>query len=429
MSHARLSPSSAHRWMQCAGSVVLEKDFPNTSSTHADEGTAAHFLGSECLEQGKDATDFLNQHISIKSNGQAIWEQRPEVITSRIYTVDLEMAEYVQKYIDLVRSQAEGNQLLVEQRVDFSDFVGVPNSFGTGDAIIISDTEIQVHDLKYGRGVKVDAENNEQLRLYGLGALNVFGAFGDFETVRMVIHQPRLGHVSEEVLTVEDLYKFAAEAQYQALIIANLQEGLDCGDGAAIEEFEASLNPGEKQCHWCKAKASCPALTKKVIQTVAGEFEDLTAIDIAAHVKDETKKVPDLSNELLGKLYTAVPLIKSWVDAVSNEVSQKLNQGEQVPGYKLVQGRQGNRQWENPEEAEQVLKSMRLKTEQMYDLKLISPTAAEKLQKSDVIGPRQWTRVESLITRPEGKPTVVHESDKRQALNVNPLNDFETLTA
>lgn len=416
--HAKLSPSAAHRWMQCAGSMVLEKDMPNTSSAHADEGTAAHFLASECLEQGKDATDFLNRMIVI-SRGNAYWDIDTTPETRTGFTVDLEMAEYVQKYIDAVRSQAEGNQLLVEQRVDFSGFIGAENAFGTCDVLILTEDEIQVHDLKYGRGVKVDAVGNEQLSLYGLGALAEFSMFGDFKTVRKVIHQPRLNHVSEDVLTVEELYDFAAKAKAQVELIRMLEV-----DGALFKT-EEMLNPGEKQCHWCKAKATCPALAKEVMATVAGDFDDLSTADLESQIKASIAEVASHENTLLGKFFAAIPLIEGWIKAIQTEVNNKLHQGEQVPGFKLVSGRRGSRQWSNLEEAEQLLKSMRLKTEQMYDLKLISPTTAEKLQKAEVIGPRQWSRVEALITQPDGKPTIAPVSDKHPALEINPINDFE----
>lgn len=176
--HAKFSPSAAHRWTQCPGSLILEKGHKNTSSVQADEGTAAHFLASECLEQKRNATDFLNCFIVIK-NGNAIWEKE-ESETRTGFTVDLEFAEYVQKYIDAIRSQAEGNELLIEHRVDFSQYIDSENAFGTSDAIILAPKEIQVHDLKYGR-TKVDADGNEQLMLYALGALNDFGMFDDFE--------------------------------------------------------------------------------------------------------------------------------------------------------------------------------------------------------------------------------------------------------
>lgn len=419
MAHAKFSPSAAHRWLSCPGSMIMEKDIANTSSAHADEGTAAHFLASECLERDRNATDFLNCFIVIKK-GNAEWDQEAAETRSG-FMVDLEMAEFVQKYVDAVRSQAEGNELLVEQRVNFSSFIDAENAFGTGDAIIIGQTEIQIHDLKYGRGVKVDAEGNEQLKLYALGALSDFGMFGDFTHARLVIHQPRLGHVSESVVTIEDLYDFAHRAKSTVQMI----KAIDAG--TALFQEKDMLNPGEKQCHWCKAKATCPALTKAVIETVAGEFDDLSACDLEAELKQAAEDVPQHENQMLAKLYAALPLIESWSKAVAEAVSSKLHSGEQVPGYKLVQGRAGNRAWANAEDAEQVLKGMRLKVEDMYDLKLISPTNAEKLQKAGVIGPRQWSKVQDLIVRPDGKPTVAPESDKRPALDINPLNDFDTV--
>ncbi|MBI1450353.1 DUF2800 domain-containing protein [Acinetobacter sp. FL51] len=418
MSHAKFSPSAAHRWISCPGSLVMEKDLPNNSSVQADEGTAAHFLASECLEQNRNATDFLNCFIVIKK-GNASWDQEASETRSG-FIVDLEMAEYVQKYIDAIRSQADGNELLVEQRVDFSEFIGSENAFGTSDAIIICQNEIQVHDLKYGR-TKVDAQGNEQLRLYGLGALAQFGLFGDFKQVRLVIHQPRIGHVSEEVASVEELYEFAHRAKNTVQMI----KAIDLGQSLFNETD--MLNPGEKQCHWCKAKATCPALTKAVMTTIAGEFDDLSTCDLEVELKQAIESVPSQENETLGKLYASLPLIEQWSKAVSIAVTEKLHNGEKVLGFKLVQGRAGNRSWANAEEAEQVLKSMRLKVEEMYDLKLISPTNAEKLQKAGTIGPRQWTKVENLIVRPDGKPTVAPESDKRPALEINPLNDFETV--
>ncbi|WP_442892227.1 DUF2800 domain-containing protein [Acinetobacter sp. 102] len=146
-------------------------------------------------------------------------------------------------------------------------------------------------------------------------------------------------------------------------------------------------------------------------------------------IAQATEQVANHENTKLGQLYAAIPLLESWIKAIDSAVHQKLHAGEQVQGFKLVAGRQGSRTWADAEEAEKMLKSMRLKTEEMYDLKLISPTTAEKLKKAEVIGPRQWTKVEALITRADGKATVAPISDKRPALDVNPQNDFEDLTA
>lgn len=426
-SHAKLSPSSAHRWLNCAGSMILEKDFPDSSSEHAELGTAAHFLASECLEQGKDATDFLNRQIYLV-NGVAHWWERPETINiSTFYTVDLEMTENIQKYLDAVRSQSEGNQLLVEQRVSFGSRIGSDNAFGTADVIILTADEIQVHDLKYGRGVKVDATGNEQLNLYGLGALDEFGMFGDYKQIRKVIHQPRIGHYSEEVVTVAEIEEFEQKVKNGVAHIRALEIGLEDGDGGAIADFEGSFNPGEKQCQWCKAKAVCPALANHLMETMLGEFENLDEVDLQTAVPEATAQIVSYENDRLSKFYAAIPLFENWIKAVDAAVHEKLHAGEVVPGFKLVEGRKGSRKWSDDKEAEELFKSMRLKTEQMYDLKLISPTTAAKLQKESIIGPRQWSKVEALITQNDGKPTVAAESDKRPALDMTP--QFEDLTA
>ncbi|MCE6007471.1 DUF2800 domain-containing protein [Acinetobacter soli] len=426
-SHAKLSPSSAHRWLNCAGSMILEKDFPDSSSEHAELGAAAHFLASECLEQGKDATDFLNRQIYLV-NGVAHWWERPETINiSTFYTVDLEMTENIQKYLDAVRSQSEGNQLLVEQRVSFGSRIGSDNAFGTADVIILTADEIQVHDLKYGRGVKVDATGNEQLNLYGLGALEEFGMLGEYKQIRKVIHQPRIGHHSEEVVTIAELEEFEQKVKNGVAHIRALEIGLEDGDGGAIADFEGSFNPGEKQCQWCKAKAVCPALANHLMETMLGEFENLDEVDLQTAVPEATAQIVSYENDRLSKFYAAIPLFENWIKAVDAAVHEKLHAGEVVPGFKLVEGRKGSRKWSDDKEAEELFKSMRLKTEQMYDLKVISPTTAAKLQKENIIGPRQWSKVEALITQNDGKPTVAAESDKRPALDMTP--QFEDLTA
>ncbi len=416
-SHAKLSPSSAHRWIPCPGSVILEKGIPDSSSEHAELGTAAHFLASECLEQNADAKVYIGEFIVIKQ-GNAQWNKN-DPSTRTGYEVDSEMAEYVQTYLDAVRTQAQGNQLLVEQRVDFSAYLQTENAYGTSDAIVLTDTEIQVHDLKYGKGVQVYAEGNQQLQLYALGALNEFGILGDFTQVRMVIHMPRLGYSSEAVLTITELEEFANQARAAVDRIQALELGADA---------HPHTNPGDKQCQWCKAKATCPALQKHVLETIIGDFEDLTQLDLDLDIVAATTGVSSLDNERLAQAYAALPLLKQWMDAVDSQVHQKLHGGEEVPGFKLVEGRKGSRKWQDDEQAEQLLKSMRLKTEQMYDLKLISPTTAEKLSKGEIIGPRQWTKVQALIVQSDGKPTVVPASDKRPAIVINPVDDFEDLT-
>lgn len=380
MAHSLLGPSAAHRWMRCPGSVALTKDLPDESSPHAEEGTRAHEMAARLL----DATD-----------------------TSR-RTVDAEMYEHVCAYVDYVKREAEGHQLLVEQRVDYSDVIGVPNSFGTADCIILAGDTMKIIDLKYGMGVRVDAEQNEQLQLYALGALETFGIVGGFRKAKLVIVQPRLNHIAEWEVSVEDLRRFGEVAAVSAQ-----------GALYAIERStDGRLNPGEKQCRFCKAKATCPALLAHVQDAVGADFDNLDA--------DEIKTSPmGMGANSLSIAMAAVPLVEDWCKAVRARLEAELLKGERIPGWKLVQGRNGARKWGNEAEAEATLKKMKLKVEEMYDLSLITPPKAEKLAKAGVIGPRQWPALQGLIVQKPGPPSVAPETDKRPAWS--PADDFDNL--
>jgi hypothetical protein len=378
--HALLGASKAHRWMACPGSIALEHDLPDTSSPHAEEGTRAHELAA------------------------AVLEGRPE------YTDNADMLAHVNTYVDYVIRERTGHQLLIEQRVDYSDVIGVPNSFGTADCIILAGDTIKIIDLKYGMGVRVDATENEQLMLYALGALETFGLLGEFTKAKLVIVQPRLDHITEWTVTVEDLALFGERARrLAAQAIAIMDRVIDP---------DRDLRPGEKQCRFCKAKATCPALLSFVQDSVGADFEDLDADDI------KTSPI-GMGPNRLGIALAAVPLIEDWCKAVRAKAESELLAGREVSGYKLVQGRNGRRQWANEADAEATLKRMKLKVEEMYDLKLISPTSAEKLSKAGAIGPRQWPQLQGLIVQKAGPPSVAPITDKRPAWS--PADDFDNL--
>lgn len=389
--HARLSPSGAHRWMVCPGSLKMEEPFPNTSSVYADEGTAAHTLMDWCLTTGQDASAYAGRLIEVEGTG-------------RKFEVDEDMVFGVQGYCDYVRGL--GGELMVEQVVDLSTTLGQPDCFGTADTIVIVGTTLHVVDLKYGRRY-VSAEDNKQLMLYALGALDVASLCYDIERVVLTIYQPKVSmEPSIHEISVEDLLEFAAEAKTGA---AHAVYQLNGGR-------KPELNPGESQCQWCKAKAVCPAL-KAEMQAVATsvasaeDFEDLTADGLK-------EKLAETPADVLAGAMDRADLLEMLAKALRAEVERRLVAGTPVPGYKLVEGKRGHRKWINADEAELQLKTMRLKQEEMYDLKLISPTAAEKLAKAGTIGPRQWKKLKDQYAQSPGKPSVEPESDARPAITV-----------
>jgi hypothetical protein len=418
--HAMLSPSGAARWMSCPGSVALEADYPESSNEYSDEGTAAHAVAAMCLTEGRPAAAYIGRRVDVGPH--------------RTYEFREDMAEPVQAYVDtILQFQGQpkfgsvaaepfaGHELFVEIRVPVSHITGEEGAEGTSDVVIITEDqeEIQVHDLKFGRGVRVNAERNPQGMLYALGALEKYDVLGSFKRVRIVIHQPRLDSVSEWDCTVDELRAFAEEARDAAKVAMLAFEHRANWMGSS----SSYLSPSTEACKFCKAKATCPAKNAQVQEVIGAEFEELAAegADIMVVQQVVFNDAAQLAVKML-----AIDQIESWCKAVRAEVERRLLAGDTVPEYKIVQGRQGNRAYTSVEEAEQLLKSFRLKHDEMYDSKVKSPTAIEKLLKES---PKRWKKVEALITRSPGALSVAHVSDKRPAVEVQPVADaFEVIT-
>lgn len=415
--HSTWGASKFESIMLCPGKHVLEAGKPNSVSKYAAEGTAAHQVLTWALQQSKPAAEFIG--VDIEADGF-------------VFVVDEDMAKHVQVTIDYVQDLAgDDGIVLVDQKVNYSSYLDVPydDAWGTLDVAVLRGDEITSLDLKYGMGVEVSAEKNPQVMLYALGILaTVQGLMGDFTKVRLAISQPRIKAApSEYDLSVEALEMWGHNTAKAAVVA--------CLHAMTLTEHpqfnETFLRPGEKQCKFCKAKATCPQLRAEVAETVGmsvatpDEFAENEPIPASA----TDGRVCFDPAAWLSACLSKVDLIEDWCKAVRAEVERRLLAGDNVPGYKLVQGKQGNRAWADAKVAEATLKSMRVKIEDMYDFKLISPTSAEKLAKAEVIGKRQWPKVEALITRAPAKPHVAPVSDSRPALVVTPVaDDFTDVT-
>lgn len=408
--HARLSPSGAEKWMGCPASLAAERGIPEVRSNHAAQGTAAHAVAEQVLK----AVNPLWKDKRPAFHKLAASDYVGDTVENWLITDD--MSDPIQTYIDTVLVEAQGKTLHVEQRVDFSHIVGVRNSFGTADAIIINGDELQIHDLKFGQGVKVDAQNNKQLQIYALGALRMFDLGNEFNTVRLFIHQPRLNHVSEWAISVRDLKKFGREVKAAATRAIKIFE-MAC-DPAGGEPRPEDFNPSEKGCRWCKAAPKCKAYAQRVYSIVANDFQNI-----------DGELTPSNPNELtdleLAKAHCELSMIEAWCDKVKREVARKLLAGGALPGLKVVRGKAGPRRWGNAEDVETVICSRFEDFGRFYSKPtLISPTQAEKLLKTNL---ERWEMLTPYIQRNPGQPTIVTDADPRPALDVNPANDFDVI--
>ena len=369
--HAVLSASGSHRWLNCTPSARLELESENTGSEAAREGTAAHAL---CEHKLKRALHMRSR--------------RPV----SDYDSD-EMEECTDAYVDFVMEQYEAAKqvckdpvVLIEQRLDFSCYV--PDGFGTGDCLIISDDRLHIIDFKYGMGVLVEAENNPQMKLYALGALAVYDALYDIREVSMTIFQPRRESVSTWTIPVEDLKAWAENELKPRAKMAY--------DG------EGEYLPGE-WCTFCRAAVRCRARAEEKLKLAQTEFR-MPPLLTDAEIEDILAVLPDLTK---------------WANEITTyALDAALNHGKEWNGFKVVEGR-SVRKYRDEAAVAEAAKEAGYKD--IYRQSLIPLTEMQRLMGKD----RFEAILGGLITKAPGKPTLVPKSDRRPAMNVsNAINEF-----
>lgn len=390
--HAKLSPSAAHRWIECPGSIRMSEGIDSKSSVFADEGTAAHTLAELCLREGHDAVDFLGGHVNVNTGKVS----RNPGEGERIFTIDDEMVDAVQLYVDTVKALiGPGDEVEYEARLDLRHIPGM--GFGTGDCVVYKPEtrHLIIADLKYGKGVAVDAENNPQTRAYALGASHRFHNRG-VDTIESVIVQPRCPHpdgvVRREKIDIVDLVEFRLELEAAA---------------AATAAPDAPLNPGE-WCRFCPAAAICPALRGKVLATAEMEF--------AA----EPPVVNDMTPEKIAGVLRQAGVVKDWLKRVEERAHQMAMDGEPPTGFKLVASR-ATRRWRDEDATVKYLAGIiELDEDKIYvEPKVRSPAQIEK-----IIGAKRKSEIAGLIVAKSSGTILVSEEDPRPTIKPSAEMEF-----
>lgn len=357
-----MSASSSKRWLNCTPSARLEERFPSDNgSVYAEEGTAAHALAEHKLKRmlkrrsRRPVSDYQCDEMEECTDGYVA---------------------YAMEQIELAKQSCKDPVVLIEQRLDYSAYV--PEGFGTGDLLIVAEGTLAVIDLKYGKGVAVEAEWNPQMMLYGLGALELFDAIYDIDTVRMTIYQPRLESVSTWEISVEELMRWVEEElKPRAQLAINGEGDFRCG----------------AWCRFCKAKNTCRARAEEYLKLAQMEFRPPSLL-----TDEEVAEVLKVADELA----------KWAADVYAFATDEAVTHGKQWSGFKLVEGR-SNRKYTDEEEAAEAAKAAGYTD--IYKSTLVGITEMEKL-----MGKKKFAEVlGKLVYKPKGKITLVTESDKREA--------------
>lgn len=382
--HALLGPSSAAMWIACPPSARLGENISDTGSDYAREGTLAHRIGELLLRKRWKDADIEKDLDAAKADPQ---------YSASMYEYMTAYADFVEERMAEAKAQCTDPHIFIEQQVDFAEYA--PEGFGTSDVVIITDGQMEVVDLKYGSGIPVSAEGNPQMRIYGLGAYLAWSWAYDIQKVRMTIFQPRLDNISSDTMTVTDLLEWAENELEPKAKLA--------------WEGKGEFNPGEKQCRWCKAAATCRA---------RAEYQ----MELAKH---DFAPPPTLDESEIADILTRLPEFKAWVKEVEDYAQDAaVNRGVHFPGYKVVEGR-SNCKYGDENAIAECLTKAGFDSSAIYKPKeLLGLTAMEKLVGKKKLGELTG----KYIIKPEGAPTLVPLSDKRPELNTaaKAAEDFAT---
>lgn len=383
--HSEYSPSGSKRWISCPASVRFLrtiKKLPEKINAYAEEGTAAHELAAYCLE---------NEISPVKCIGKVFNKHK----------VDMEMAKQVSKYVDYVNGITTWESTIwVESRLDITNIQ--ESMFGTADAIVVSNDSIEVIDLKYGKGVIVDVNENTQLLVYAVGVLTHLSKHGlrfkDDQLVKVTIVQPRAPHedgpIRSKEYTVAQIRDFKKKA-IEAVRISTLPD--------------APFGPNEEVCRWCEGAPTCRAFADYNLELAKLEFADLVEPPIV--FKKRLPKIEELTEQDLANIMKHAKSIEQWINAVVERALELLKNDHEVPGYKLVYGR-SNRAWSCESDVFKILKEYGTDEDRLYTKKFLSPAQAEKELTDD-----EWKLVSSLVFKPTGKLTIAPEHDGRPKID------------
>ena len=367
--HAVLSASASHRWLNCNPSARLELEFSDRETSAAAEGTAAHEL---CEYK-------LKRRLKLRCERPiSAWDNE-------------EMELYTDDYVDFVMEQVlreqrrdKDTQVLIEQKLDFSCYV--PDGFGTGDCVIVSRGRLHIIDFKYGQGVLVEAVDNPQMKLYALGAMAQFAEQYQIKKVKMTIFQPRRENISTWETTACKLKRWADKELKPKAEKAYKGEGKDC--------------PGE-WCLFCKASVKCRARAEEKLRLAQSEFK-LPPLLTDAEIEEVLAKLPDL---------------KKWAEEIQDYALQAALGGKEWQGFKLVEGRSVRKY---ADEDSVITAAENAGYSDIFKKSLITITEMERL-----MGKAEFDRIlGGLVVKPQGKPTLVLDTDKRLAINVSAKNEF-----